>query len=194
MAKSRLCSIPACDKSCVARGYCKTHYYRLKKYGSPTAGKETPGFARRFIYNVAISYPGDDCLVWPYARDSKGYARSILSNFKSTLAHRIVCEIVHGAPPTPKHEAAHLCGNGSGGCVNPHHLSWKNHTENMLDKMIHGTHVEGERVGSAKIKECHVLEIRATAGKMTQRKIAAIYDISQQTVSDIQTRKIWRHI
>lgn len=36
----RLCSVPFCVEPRVAKGYCKTHYYRDKKYGHPLGGRE----------------------------------------------------------------------------------------------------------------------------------------------------------
>lgn len=30
------CSVPACDRSVFARGYCRAHYARFQRYGSPT--------------------------------------------------------------------------------------------------------------------------------------------------------------
>jgi hypothetical protein len=54
-------------------------------------------------------------------------------------AHRLMCQLAHGDPPTPDHIAAHSCGRGHEGCVNPNHLSWKTYSENELDKRVHGT-------------------------------------------------------
>lgn len=33
-----------------------------------------------------------------------------------------MCELVYGKPPMPKHQAAHNCGKGNLGCINPKHL------------------------------------------------------------------------
>jgi hypothetical protein len=37
MKKQRLCRLRGCDGKHNARGYCKTHYYKLRKYGDPKA-------------------------------------------------------------------------------------------------------------------------------------------------------------
>ena len=59
-------------------------------------------------------------------------------------ASRYMCELVNGSPPTPRHEAAHSCGWGQGGCVNPRHLRWATRVENEAEKIIHGTHLQGD--------------------------------------------------
>lgn len=33
--KKRLCTVDGCENKHVARGYCRTHYYRFKRYGDP---------------------------------------------------------------------------------------------------------------------------------------------------------------
>jgi hypothetical protein len=54
-------------------------------------------------------------------------------------AHRVMCEIAHGPKPAPGFVAAHTCGKGREGCVNPRHLRWASQKENMADKLLHGT-------------------------------------------------------
>lgn len=50
---------------------------------------------------------------------------------KHVLAHRAVCELYHGPPPTPAHEAGHVCPEGENSlCVNPAHLEWQTMDEN----------------------------------------------------------------
>ena len=54
---------------------------------------------------------------------------------KYATVPRIVCEEVHGPPPTPKHQAAHNTPNGCIGslCVNGEHLRWATAHENHMD-------------------------------------------------------------
>jgi hypothetical protein len=53
----------------------------------------------------------------------------------------------------------------------------------------------GERVGSAKLTETKVLEMRrlARAG-MTKQAIASQFEVSDGLVGQIVRRKIWRHV
>lgn len=86
-----------------------------------------------------VDYPHRDwCLIWPFARDKHG--RGMLgANGEHHWAHRLMCKMAKGEPPTPEHTAAHNCGCGHDGCVNPHHLDWKTQAENLEDCRAHGT-------------------------------------------------------
>jgi hypothetical protein len=107
------------------------------------------------------------------------------------LASRYVCEIVHGAPPSPTHEAAHNCGKGHLGCVNPHHLEWKTSKDNQADKLLHGTSNRGIRQGSCKITDVQAREILTLKGARTLKYLADKFNISPSTVRSIQERKTW---
>lgn len=104
----------------------------------------------------------------------------------------LLCERNHGPKPTPLHEVRHLCGNGDKGCVTNNHVVWSTHKVNCSDRAWHGTEVRGVRNGQVKITPAQVRAIRRS--KDPQRVIAARYGISQQHVSDIQTRQKWKHI
>lgn len=191
MARQSICSVDGCSKSSKRRGWCDKHYRRWLKYGDPVKTKSTPkGDALKFYQEVALAYEGDDCLIWPYGRDDKGYARFEIGSRK-TLTSRLICEDVNGAPPTPGHHAAHSCGNGHLGCVNKTHLRWATVSENHADKIIHGTHNRGERNTMADLSESDVIDIYALKGLETGRAIAKRYGISPSTVSAIHCGIRW---
>jgi hypothetical protein len=102
-----------------------------------------------------------------------------------------MCERKHGPAPTLDHEAAHSCGKGHEGCINPHHLDWKTPAENQADKLTHGTHRRGERCPTAKLTEKDVREIRALQGRLLGREVGEIYGVTRWTVFDIWKRRIW---
>src|SRR6185312_60585 len=82
---------------------------------------EGGGLLKQWI-RAHLNYPHKEwCLLWPFSRNQGGYANV---GRKSTLVHRIMCEYMHGEPPDGKPEAAHECGKGYLGCVNPHHIVW----------------------------------------------------------------------
>lgn len=54
------------------------------------------------------------------------------------LVHRLVCLAFYGEPPTPLHEVRHLNGNSLDNRVE--NVCWGTRSENMLDKVRHGTH------------------------------------------------------
>src|SRR6185312_1870651 len=66
-----------------------------------------------------MGHHGDACMPWPFSKDGRVGRGGLTYRGKSYWAHRLMCELAHGAPPTPKHQAAHNCGKGHYGCVNP---------------------------------------------------------------------------
>jgi hypothetical protein len=135
MKKLKSCSI--CGKPHEAKGYCRSHYERLFRYGDPQGGRTSRGEPLRFIQEVALQHTSDECLTWPYGKARDGYGMVWIDGRK-VIASRYVCKRAHGAPPTPKHEAAHSCGKGHEACIAQGHLSWKTPAENAADKLVHG--------------------------------------------------------
>lgn len=197
MAKpKRICSVDGCNKPCFGHGWCNAHYKRWRRYGNPTAGNTPVGEPSRWIDRVALSFDGEDCLIWPFGKSPNGYATVHIGG-QITYAHRRICEIVHGAPPTQNHEAAHD-NNGSicvsRACVNPRHLRWATAAENQKDRVFHGTDLRGEDCPYAKLTTEQVNEIRTLAGKIPQRSLAERMGVSQSTISMIVNRKRWTSV
>jgi hypothetical protein len=188
MANPRLCSIPECGKPRAKRNYCYVHYKRWRRHGDPLAGRTVRGEPLKF-YRELLAYEGDDCIRWPFAQ-SRGYGTLFL-NGKFMRVTRLLCEARHGPPPSPKHEAAHSCGNGHLGCSNRWHLHWATHQENMADTIAHNTSTRGERCASAKLKTADVTAIRELYPRMTKQALAAMFAVSRRTVASIVQRETW---
>lgn len=136
------------------------------------------------------TYPGK-VLKWKIT--TKGYASVILyKNGKrhERLVHRLVLETFCGPAPTGNHEAAHNDGNPLNNSVK--NLRWATPKENQNDRILHGTHLCGERHKSAKLTEKQVLEIRADRGN--QRILAARYGVSLTLIEKIKAGKVWAHL
>lgn len=196
MSENRQCSVNDCDRPVHAKGLCSTHYQRLWKHGDPLAGvpaRTARGKPLEFFENVVLSYDGDDCLIWPFYRNSAGYAKMRYEG-RVQFVSRLVCERVHGPAPTAEHHAAHSCGKGHLGCVNRQHLYWATPTENQADRFVHGTLACGERHGCAKLTEADVRTIRELIGTMPQSAIAKKFNVTQSRITSIKTGRTWRHI
>ena len=118
-------------------------------------------------------YDGKGCLMWPFAINREHGYCPFGHLGKLHNGHRVMCEMVNGPPPTPRHQAAHSCGNGFDGCLHPKHLSWKTNSENQLDRRIHGTFPEVRN----RITPDKVEQIRALRGVETQDNIAKKFGI-----------------
>lgn len=189
------CSAPSCNgnshwTSKGAHGLCRNHARRKKLYGSIDAGLRTPnGLPALFYQNSVLPCASDECLIWPYAR-TDGYAVMSTGGRPRTV-HRMACIAVHGQPPSKEYEAAHTCGGGAMGCVNPRHLRWATPAANQADRAIHGTSNRGERCASSKLTEDEVNVIRSLKGTMTQQDIASIFGVNYITVGDIHNGRTW---
>lgn len=193
MADLKICSVQNCRKLHYAKSFCKAHYNRFHAYGDPLGGGTLIGEPMRFVHEVALNHNGPECLKWPYADTGDGYG-ILKVNGKNHVASRYVCELVNGPPPTPEHEACHRCGKGHEGCIAPGHLDWKTHTQNMEDMINHGNSTCGERGWHSKLTEAKVIEIRRLKGTMTNVEIARLFGITNQNVSAIHHRKLWKHV
>ncbi|WAJ27560.1 HNH endonuclease [Antarcticirhabdus aurantiaca] len=189
---SQGCSVSGCSRKVKARQLCDAHYKRMKRHGDALAGHASPGVPLRWLIETALTCKHEACLSWPFADAGNGYGRVFIDG-KSKYAHRVVCEMAHGSAPSDGMDAAHSCGKGHLGCVNPGHLSWKTRAGNFADKLIHGTDNRGERHLQAKLTEADVLEIRkaAASGGQSQREISERYGVSQAAVSDIIRNRSW---
>lgn len=131
-----ICSIDGCGRDTYRRGWCCAHYNRWRRNGSTDGQRVMYGEPLAYVHETVISYRGDDCLIWPFSKNTEGYAH-VKSGGNLVLVHRISCVAAHGSPPSTSHQAAHSCGNGHLGCVNPKHLRWATPKENCADKRMH---------------------------------------------------------
>lgn len=120
-----------------------------------------------------VDYQGDDCLKWPFGGEPKS-GRGCLGHLgKRGWAHRWMCRLAHGEPPTPAHKATHNCGKGHEGCVNPRHLEWKTQAGNLADCAIHGTQPKHSYGNQGRITSEQAEQIRSARGTRTMRELAA---------------------
>lgn len=132
------CSVEGCDANVAGKGYCRKHYKRFRAHGDPLGGSTEKGAARKFVEAAAMSSL-DECIAFPYSRDSSGYGHLNVDSGRFVGAHVYSAELRLGPKPSPKHEACHTCGNGDLGCVNGKHLYWGTRKENVADMIEHGT-------------------------------------------------------
>jgi hypothetical protein len=131
-----------------------------------------------------LDYPHDYCLVWPYSRNSAGYGTLARAD-KRVYVHRLICEKIHGPAPEG-YQAAHSCGRGDQGCVNPRHLSWKSPADNQLDRRAHGT------FGTCKLTQTQVEAVRSLKGKETPASIAQRLGVTEANIRQILNGQTWQ--
>ncbi len=186
------CSVAECGKPVRLKGYCESHYRRQLRHGNPLAGCRPRGEAYAWLL-AHTSYASDDCLIWPFYK-KRGYGAVTLPGGKQTPASRQMCILAHGEPPSLSHVAAHTCGKGSDGCVNPRHLRWATQSENEADKRLHGTALLGERHPHTSLTESDVRAIRLAARQLSSTQIADLFGISSSGARAIIRGRTWRHV
>lgn len=139
--------------------------------------KLRPGLASNGYLTVCLSGRSQDGKV---IRRTFCLHKLMLDGFVGTQKKGTVCR--------------HLDGNKLNN--NLDNLIWGTYQENTEDSRLHGTLVLGEKAVNGKLTKSKVLEIRRryAAGGIYQYQLAKEYKIHQVTVSEIVTRKIWRHI
>lgn len=185
------CSVPGCGGTFkMTRGLCNKHYLRLLRHGDPLAGGIDRGAAREFL-EAHVTHEGDDCVLWPFARDERGYAR-IRDGGENLPAYRVMCRLAHGEPVEPRAHATHNCGKGTDGCINPRHLEWGTAFKNQQDRVEHGTSNRGERCAAHRLKadQVEVIFARLMDGERPYL-LARKYGVHDVTILDIKTGRSW---
>lgn len=132
-------------------------------------------------------HKGTNCLKYPFPINAKvGYALFGLDG-KMFYAHRFMCELKNGPPPSPKSEAAHTCGNAHMGCMNPNHLVWKTRQGNADDRLKHGNYSNLKGKRRFRLTPEQVQEIRSLKGIESQYSMADRFGVSRCTISSIHT-------
>ena len=167
------------------------------------SGPRPRTLAERFWKKVKT---GDGCWIWRGCRVRNGYGRILLGEGRVFYAHRASWTLHFGEVPAGLF-VCHCCDNRS--CVRPDHLFLGTHEDNMRDMVAkdRGRRVPpvlsrapvkspatcGERNPHAKLTADKVREIRALlASGVRLAAIAARFEVSKMTVSDIRRNQTWR--
>lgn len=147
---------------------------------------------KRF-YAKFLVHPRTRCWIWTGAKAHCGYG--ILTDpitKRPKRAHRWSWIFHHGEIPAGM-KVLHKCDTPA--CVSPEHLFIGTQLDNIRDMVSkgRGNLPAGEKHPYAKLTESEVKEIRSMKGQ-TQAEIARRFNIRQDTVSRILSRKIWKYV
>ncbi len=120
---------------------------------------------------------------------SNGYHRISLCRERRTQQVQIhVLVLTSFSGPCPNEmECRHLDGDRSNNHIT--NLAWGTHSENMLDKILHGTNP------IIKLNAGDVLEIRRRAANGELHRILAVeFHVLRSSISVIVNRHSWKHI
>jgi len=186
--KPTACTVANCGDKVREWGLCSKHAQRAKNHGSPLITINTPpGELTRWL-DEHQNYQGSDCLLWPFGKFKNGYGMISNESGSKTTAHRVMCRLAHGAPSDEALEAAHSCGVRA--CCNPQHLRWATHSENMADRKLHGTSLQGELHPTARLLESQVLEIFNDTNA-SNASLAKRYGVTPSNIQAIRRGRNW---
>lgn len=163
-------------------------------YSHDTTPYKYSTIAHSFWTNCIAKEP-NECWEWKSCTHKGGYGL-LTYRSKMYLAHRISWQIHFG--PIPKGMfVLHKCDNPV--CTNPNHLFLGTQADNMKDMFAKGRgnpgHIQGEKVGTSKLTEKQVLEIRAKhASGQSTRSLMAEYNFSKSGIEHIVARRTWKHV
>lgn len=112
-----------------SRGWCKPHYNRWRKYGTPNGGRNGPRFTESRFWSKVQRGNDEECWRWDGSYFREGYGQFYAQQLKTTYAHRISYMLIKG-PIAAGMVIDHLCRNRW--CVNPSHLEAVTNHVNIL--------------------------------------------------------------
>lgn len=128
--------------------------------------------------------------------NTRGYLAVTLSKNSKHKMFRVNRLIAQHFLPNPenKPEVNHINGIKTDNRVE--NLEFCTRSNNMKHAFNTGLKisVKGEKHGQSKLTDAQILEIRALKGKLFQREIAEIYGVSKTLISNVHSRKTWKHI
>lgn len=136
--------------------------------------------------NSGIFWGGERCHEWTGHLQPNGYGQFNIDR-KARYAHRVSWELNRGAIPDGLY-VLHRCDNRK--CVNPNHLFLGTFHQNMADMMAKKRQPAGMRNAHARLTDDSIRVIRSSSLK--QAELAAMFGVSQPTISEIRAGKIWR--
>jgi hypothetical protein len=121
--------------------------------------------------------PASGCWQWTGKKAGSGQAMLYVGDGKSEIAYRVIYRMITGSLPKV---LRHTCDNRA--CVNPSHL---------LPGSIRDNNNDASRRGKIKRKlsDREVQEIRWLLTKKRKIDIAALYGVTPELISHIQTKK-----
>jgi hypothetical protein len=140
-------------------------------------------------FHRLLSLETDDCVIWPYAKTSKGYG-VVRHLGRQRQTHRLALVLTTGTD-APQLQAAHgPCHNPA--CMNVRHLRWATPSENLADRDRDGTAQRGVNSPAARLTEDEVRAIILSSD--THAALAKRFSISKGQVYNVKSGRHWPHI
>lgn len=135
------------------------------------------------------------CWEWTGTTTPTGYGRTTRRG-QEWYTHRLAWAMENGPIPD-RLQVMHICDNPP--CVRPDHLTLGTFAANMQDKhrkgRAKGSGVKGSRVGTSKLTEGLVAEIRLKHSSGSSiHGLARAYGVTRTSVRRVVNNESWRHV
>lgn len=152
-------------------------------------------FVRAFFYSKT-KITESACVEWQGCKSKTGYGKVKIQG-RLMDSHVAAWRIAHSGDSVPVGLVVmHSCDNRA--CVNPFHLSLGTQSENMKDcsKRCRMNTVKGADHQSSVLTDEVVRQMRSLwdAGKLSQRKIAQMFNVGYSVARAALERRSWRHV
>lgn len=144
----------------------------------------------RFWSKVDRKSDPDACWEWKAAKFDKGHGAFSLKHH-NLRANRVAWGLTFGTIPDGLN-ALHKCDNPP--CCNPNHLFLGTKLENNRDRHNKGRSAKGEKIGTHKLTQGQVIEIRRlfSLGNTTKVALGKQFGVSDVQIGFIVRGKSWR--
>lgn len=190
--KDHTCLIEGCEGAVASRGWCWAHYARWRRHGDPLGGRHDHD--RRAEFERLILVETDEHVLWTCGVNPNGYGQMKIKGQPVYVHYEA---LLRRRGPSPKGTlACHrpvTCHARS--CMNYRHLYWGTPAQNMADRVLDGTDLRGQQIGTSKLRDDEVRiiknELRSGVPGAT---IARRFDVTPTMICYIKRGKSWAHI
>ena len=184
------CTVEGCDTKHHAKGLCRVHYRRMKKYKTIDLVEINKITTRQRFNSSYTPEPMSGCWLWEGYCNKQGYGR-ISINSRLVSAHRLSWELHRGPIPNGL-LVLHHCDVPA--CVNPDHLFLGTYQDNHDDSKKKGRrkYISGEEHYNTTLTWKDVYKIRELRKKgMTYTDIGKQYKTHQSAIRSICINETW---
>lgn len=155
-----------------------------------------------YLVSAIKDHNSDECLVWPFSCQPKGYGQVDATDerglHKNRRVHRVAYALVNGPIPVGL-MVRHTCDNPP--CFNPRHLLAGTAKQNTQDAISRGRiNAVGEHNNSAKLNPDKVRQIRKLfadePGRVMQKykRLAEMFNVGMTGIQSVVDRRRWKHV
>lgn len=181
LSPQRVCSLRS--EKYQARGLCKKHYERLRRYGRVNLIHNPPMTTiRGVLEHVGWSVTAQGCWEWAGNKHKEGYGE-LYAEGRHMLTHRAAYSVWVG-PIEKGLLVRHKCDNRL--CINPDHLETGTHADNARDMRERGRNNHTRKLTSADVVDIRWLHCLGAR----QVDIARAFNVSKTAIRKIVTYRM----